>query len=103
MISAGHTDATAEVIEKSFGWGVRQGTHLYNAMRPLNHREAGTVGGLLYGDFRCELIADFVHVHPKVLALTYRTIGADRINLITDAEIATGMPNGEYVINGRKY
>ena len=41
-VSAGHTNATAAEIDRSAAWGVRQGTHLYNAMRPLHHREPGT-------------------------------------------------------------
>lgn len=103
QVSAGHTNASAAEIECAATWGVTRGTHLFNAMRPLNHREPGTVGALLYGDFHCEIIADFVHIHPQVVSLAYKLKGANGLTLITDSELAAGMPDGEYFINGRKY
>lgn len=102
-VSAGHTNASAAEIKQAGTWGVTRGTHLFNAMRPLNHREPGTVGALLYGDFHCEIIADFVHIHPDVVSLAYRLKGADGLTLITDSELAAGMPDGDYFINGRRY
>ena len=34
-------------------------THTYNGMKPLHHREAGSVGGaLLCDDIYCEVIRD---------------------------------------------
>jgi len=102
-VSAGHTNATFSEMQHSFSVGVSQGTHLFNAMRPLNHREPGTVGAILAAqDIRCELICDFVHVHPKVIQLVYQLKGKEKINIITDSEVATGMPDGEYIVNGRK-
>lgn len=102
-VSAGHTDATFLEMQHSFSVGVTQGTHLFNAMRPLNHREPGTVGALLSEQtIRCELICDFVHVHPEVIQFVYHLKGKENINIITDSEVATGMPDGEYIVNGRK-
>lgn len=102
-VSAGHTNATFQEMQHSFSVGISQGTHLFNAMRPLNHREPGTVGALLANrDIRCELICDFVHVHPDMIRLVYQLKGKENINVITDSEVATGMPDGEYVVNGRK-
>lgn len=102
VVSAGHTNATNDQIKHSIEMGVSQGTHLYNAMSPMNHREPGTVGALLCNrDVKCELICDFVHVHPDVVKLTYDIKGKDKINVITDAEMAAGFPDGEYEVNGR--
>lgn len=101
-VSAGHTDASYEQMQHAFSVGVKQGTHLFNAMRPLSHREPGTVGALLSEtDIKCELICDFVHIHPAVIRLVYQIKGKDKINLITDSEIAAGMPDGDYNVNGR--
>ncbi len=101
-VSAGHTNATYEQMKHAFETGVTQGTHLYNAMSPLNHREPGSVGALL-GDknIKCELICDFVHVHPDIVKLTYDIKGKNKINVITDAEMAAGFPDGNYPVNGR--
>ena len=102
-VSTGHTNATFSEMQHSFSVGVTQGTHLFNAMRPLNHREPGTVGALLSEQgVRCELICDFVHVHPEVIQFVYHLKGKENINIITDSEVATGMPDGEYIVNGRK-
>lgn len=101
-VSAGHTDASYEEMQHAFSVGVTQGTHLFNAMRPLSHREPGTVGALLAEqDIKCELICDFVHIHPEIIKLVYQIKGRAKINLITDSEIAAGMPDGEYEVNGR--
>lgn len=101
-VSAGHTNATNEQMKHGFEIGVTQGTHLYNAMSPMNHREPGAVGALLCNsDVKCELICDFVHVNPDVVKLTYGIKGNKKINMITDSEVGAGMPDGEYEVNGR--
>ena len=101
-VSAGHTNSTNEQMKHGFEIGVTQGTHLYNAMSPMNHREPGTVGALLCNsDVKCELICDFVHVHPDVVKLAYGIKGKKKINMITDSEVGAGMPDGEYAVNGR--
>lgn len=102
VVSIGHTNAAFEEVEKAVNMGATQGTHLYNAMKPLNHREPGTVGGLLYTDTKCELICDFIHVNPTVISLTYKIKGKDKINLITDTTMGAGYPDGEYILSGRK-
>ncbi len=102
VVSAGHTNANNEQMKHAFEVGVSMGTHLYNAMSAMNHREPGTVGALLCNsDVKCELICDFVHVHPDIVKLTYSIKGKDKINVITDAEIAAGFPDGDYQVNGR--
>lgn len=102
-VSAGHTNASFEEINQSISWGISQGTHLYNAMRPMKHRDPGTVGALLYNDINCELIADFFHVDPAVVKITYGVKGKNGINLITDSEIGAGCKDGEYYANGNNY
>ncbi len=70
-------------------------------MSPLHHREPGTVGALLESDARCELICDFFHVNPGAIKIVYKIKGADKINMITDDEMSTGLPDGKYLVNGR--
>ncbi|PKR77964.1 N-acetylglucosamine-6-phosphate deacetylase [Halalkalibacillus sediminis] len=100
--SAGHTDATFRDIEKAVGQGLTQVTHLCNAMNGVHHRDVGAVGAaMLLDEIKSELIADRIHVSDQMLQLLFRTIGPDRLMLITDAMRAKGMPDGEYTLGGQ--
>jgi len=101
--SAGHTDATYEELTHAVDEGLRTGTHLYNAMSPLEHRAPGAVGALLSDNrTRVGIIADGVHMHEAALQIAYRQKGPDALALVTDAMEAAGMPDGEYELGGRK-
>jgi N-acetylglucosamine-6-phosphate deacetylase len=103
VVSVGHTEATYEEITRAADAGLRLGTHLYNAMRPLAHREPGTVGALLTQDrIRTGIIADGVHVHEAAIRLAYRAKGFEGLVLVTDAMEAAGMHPGDYELGGRK-
>ncbi len=102
-VSAGHTDATYEEMVAAAQAGVTQVTHCFNAMRPLNHRQPGTVGAALtLGEIRCELIADTIHVHPAVIKLTAKAKGLAGVILITDSIQPAGLPDGESMVEGQK-
>ena len=95
LAAVGHTDATYDQACEALDAGARLGTHLFNAMRPLHHRDPGPVGALLDSPVDVELIADGVHLHPAVL----RTVFAakpGRCILVTDAMAAAGAPDGDY-------
>ena len=93
VAAVGHTDATYDETRAALEAGATAGTHLFNAMPPLHHREPGPVAALLESSAYLELVADGVHVHPAVLALAWRT---GRTALVTDAMAATGAADGEY-------
>lgn len=96
-VSAGHSLATYEQALHAFSLGVTYGTHLFNAMPPLEHRAPGLAGALLtHPDLTVGLIADGIHVHPAMVALAWRAKGPHRLTLVTDAMAALGMPPGEY-------
>ena len=100
-VAAGHTSATYAEMKNAVAMGVTQVTHTFNAMRPLNHREPGTVGAALdLPQLRCELIADNIHVHPAVMKLLVNAKGPDKVILITDSISAAGMPEGVYPFEG---
>lgn len=103
ITSAGHTDATHADMIAGMEAGISNTTHTFNAMRPLHHRELGTVGtALLNPDLYCEIIADGVHVHPDVVRLFYRNKGTDRAIIITDAVRGAGLAYGTtYLQDGR--
>jgi N-acetylglucosamine-6-phosphate deacetylase len=97
IVALGHTDASYEQTRHAVELGATAGTHLFNAMRPLHHREPGPALALLE-DARVtvELIADGVHVHPALVHATIEAAGADRVALVTDATAAAGVGDGEF-------
>ena len=99
-LGLGHTSATCAQALDIYKRGNVSMTHTYNAMTPLHHREAGTVGAALLSDAYCELICDGLHICPEIVALTYKVKGSDRVVLITDSMEATGNGDGEYSIAG---
>lgn len=96
VAAVGHTDADLATTRAAVAAGATGATHLYNAMPPLHHREPGPVLGLA-DDPRVwlELVADGVHVHPDLLAATFRA-APGRVVLVTDAMAAAGCADGDY-------
>jgi N-acetylglucosamine-6-phosphate deacetylase len=100
--SAGHTDATYDEMVTAVERGVRHATHTYNAMRPLHHRDPGTVGACLTLEaLRCEVIADGHHVHPAALDVLVRARGVDAVVLVSDAVRPAGLPEGRHRLDDR--
>lgn len=91
IVAAGHTGATYDQAQAAFSQGVTHATHLFNAMRPVHHRDPGIVGAALqHPQVTVSLIADFVHTHPAIVHLTVRLKGWERVALVTDAIAAAG-------------
>lgn len=85
-ISLGHTTASAAETERAVDAGARLFTHAFNASGRLHHREPGALGVALSDDrVAVSLIADGVHVDPRVLRIAWRAKGAARVVLVTDA------------------
>jgi N-acetylglucosamine-6-phosphate deacetylase len=100
-VSLGHSNATAAETRAAIAAGATSATHTFNAMRPLDHREPGILGVALTDDaLFAELICDGIHSAPEMARLWWRTKGANRAILVTDAMSATGMPDGEYQLGG---
>jgi N-acetylglucosamine-6-phosphate deacetylase len=100
LVSVGHSDATAEQVAAAAGRGARMVTHLFNAQRPLLHREPGVVGQALADErLTSGLIVDLHHVAGAVCGLAFRA-APGRIALVTDAAAPAGMPPGEYLLGG---
>ncbi len=100
-VAVGHTDGDETDTRRALDAGATVATHLFNAMRPVHHREPGPVPVLL-GDERVvvELIGDGFHLHRDVVQMAIDVAGLDRVALITDAMVATGMPDGGYTLGG---
>lgn len=97
VVSAGHSLADDTEAAAGLEAGLCYGTHLFNAMPVLHHRDPGLAGALL-ADARpiIGLIVDGVHVHPKLVKLVWRLLGSERLNLVTDAMAALGTRPGHY-------
>ena len=96
VAAIGHTDATYDQARAALDAGASVGTHLFNAMRGIHHREPGPVAALLeHPDAFVELIADGVHLHPAVLRLA-ATRKPHLAVLITDAMAAACVGDGDY-------
>ncbi|MGC5029141.1 N-acetylglucosamine-6-phosphate deacetylase [Micromonospora sp. DT229] len=102
VAAVGHTDATYEQTRAAIAAGASVGTHVFNGMGPVHHREPGPAVALLSApNVFCELIADGVHLHDGTLIFAISTAGPERCALITDAMAAAGMPDGEYELGGQ--
>jgi len=100
MVSVGHSDATARQVAQAAGRGARMVTHLFNAQRPLHHREPGVVGQALTDPrLTSGLITDLRHVAPEACVLAFHA-APRRICSVTDAAASAGMPPGRYLLGG---
>ena len=96
-----HSAATFAEFRAAYEHGLRNLSHFCNQMTPLHHRDIGLVGaGYACKDVYIEFICDKLHICPDMIRLTFAIKGCDRIQLITDAMRASGMPNGNYTLGG---
>lgn len=99
VAAVGHTEASYEQTRAAIAAGATVATHLFNAMRPIHHREPGPVIALLEDSgVTVELIADGVHLDAALLRHVAGSVGPDRVSLVTDAMAAAGMADGTYRI-----
>ena len=97
VVSAGHSMATFEQALAAFEAGVTYGTHLFNAMPPMEHRSPNLAGALLTTPgVTVGLIVDGIHAHPAITRLVWKAKGPGEITLVTDGMAALGMADGIY-------
>lgn len=102
VVSAGHTQATADQVFEALRNGLRGFTHLFNAMSQLGSREPGVVGAALYDQNSwCGVIADGHHVDARVLKIALRATALRRFMLVTDAMPSVGGAKS-FMLNGEK-
>jgi N-acetylglucosamine-6-phosphate deacetylase len=95
VAAIGHTDADYALTKAAIEAGATVGTHVFNAMRPLHHREPGAAGAVLEDPkMFAELVADGVHLHPSIVRLI--TDSPARPVFVTDAMAAAGATDGDY-------
>lgn len=97
VVAVGHTEAGYAQTRSAIDSGATVGTHLFNAMRPIDRREPGPVIALMEDPrVTVELITDGVHIDPAIYRFVAQSVGVGRVSLITDAMAATGMSDGRY-------
>lgn len=86
VLQAGHTNATYDQMVEGMQVNIMHVTHMFNAMRPLHHREPGVVGAaLIHPEISCELIGDGIHVNPNLIQLLMKSKPLSQLVLITDS------------------
>ncbi|MBQ9928550.1 MAG: N-acetylglucosamine-6-phosphate deacetylase [Lachnospiraceae bacterium] len=102
VISVAHTMADYDTAKTAFECGATHVTHLFNAMLPFVHRDPAVVGAAFdKKDVYVELICDGIHIHPSMVRAMFGLFGPERICMISDSMMATGMPDGEYSLGGQ--
>lgn len=108
--NAGHSHCTFAQAEQAVAWGVRHVDHLFCAMsdrarlrpsQPYPMRGGLMEATLYFDELTTEVIADGKHLSRELLLLAYKVKGPDRLALVTDANRALDMPDGEYVFGPR--
>ena len=61
-------------------------THLFNAMKGINHREPSTaLSALINDNIYTEIIADGIHLSDEIIELVFKTKPEDKIILVSDS------------------
>jgi N-acetylglucosamine-6-phosphate deacetylase len=102
VVAGGHSGATWAQAQRAADAGMRLGTHLFNAMRPLHHRDPGIVGFLLASEIPVSVIADGRHLALETLSLVSAAKEIDGLITITDGLAGLGLPPGDFVLAGRR-
>ncbi|CAK4031937.1 carbohydrate esterase family 9 [Lecanosticta acicola] len=99
VFSIGHTEATYEEATAAIQNGATMVTHLFNAMRPLHHRNPGVFGVLGKAEENQRpyfgIISDGIHLHPTTVNIAWNA-HPDGFILVTDAMKTVGQPDGVY-------
>lgn len=93
VVSVGHSDATAAQVWAAADAGATMTTHIFNAQRPLKHREPGVSGAVMADErFFIGTIIDGQHLDPAVVKIVYAA-APGRVVGVTDAIVTAGLPN----------
>jgi len=96
VVSAGHTNATAEEANRGFDLGITGLTHVFNAMRPFRSRDPGVAGAALTRpDVVVKMIVDGYHLADETVRLVW-ACACGRVALITDAMAGAGAGGGTF-------
>ncbi len=99
IVSIGHTNAETDILDAAYQAGAKHLTHFFNAMTPVHHRDIGVAGWALANkDVTFDIIADGVHVDPKMLRVAIDAKTTSKVSLISDAVLPTGLGDGVFAM-----
>lgn len=95
-VGIGHSNADYKEAMEAEKHGASLATHLFNAMRGIDHHEMGIVGACLSNDMYVETILDGLHLAKETVKFISKIKGLDKIIGITDSIMAAGLGDGNY-------
>lgn len=97
----GHSSAELGDISITEGEKLNM-THLFNAMSPVTHKKSGlAMLPFLNRDVFFELNGDGIHVSNEAVLMCYKNLNKEKLILVSDAVISSGLEYGEYESYGR--
>jgi N-acetylglucosamine-6-phosphate deacetylase len=101
-VSAGHSEAPADVMMRAVADGLTGVTHLFNAMPPFAGRAPGIVGAALAEpQVIAGIIIDCIHVDPVSVRAAFAAKGAGAMMLVSDAMPSVGADISVFELMGR--
>ncbi len=103
LVSAGHCNPSADVLERAIDNGLGAFTHLGNGCPLTLHRHDNIIHRVLAADRLAwvMLIADGIHLPPSLIRVFIHAVGIDRVIAVTDATAAGGMATGRFTLAGQ--
>jgi N-acetylglucosamine-6-phosphate deacetylase len=101
-VSAGHSEASAEMIMRAVADGLTGVTHLFNAMPPFAGRAPGIVGAAFAEPrLMAGIIVDGIHVDRVSVRAAFAAKGAGAMMLVSDAMPSVGADVAAFELMGR--
>lgn len=101
VVSIGHSNASAEIINMAVEKGARLSTHLGNGLANMIDRHRNAIWPQLANDHLMpSIIADGHHLLPEEVNVFFRVKGPDNIFLTSDISPLSGMAPGRYEYMG---
>jgi N-acetylglucosamine-6-phosphate deacetylase len=101
-VSAGHSEASADVMMRAVTDGVSGVTHLFNAMPAFAGRTPGIVGvALAEPRLMAGIIVDGIHVDPVSVRAAFAAKSAGGMMLVSDAMPSVGADLDAFQLMGR--
>jgi N-acetylglucosamine-6-phosphate deacetylase len=100
-VAIGHTNASADQINRAVDNGARLSTHLGNGCANLIDRHRNPLWPQLANDLLTpSIIADGHHLLPEEIRVFYKVKGAQNLILTSDVNHLIGMAPGKYIYFG---
>lgn len=104
VVSLGHHNGSAEIIDQAVEAGASLSTHLGNGCANEINRHHNPLWPQLANDgLSITIIADGAHLTREEVRTFYKVKGAQRTILVSDALSFAGLPLGEYEKDGHRY